>query len=314
MKKLLLTLVALVGVYTLSAQTLTETYNAGVTAYQAKDYATALPALETVVADGQLSESADEQKLAATAKTLVPNCYFRLAMAELQAKNYEAALEKANRSLDLAILYDVTKTENNAKRLIGMIYQQQGGEAYNAGDYATAAEIFAKGYESDPRNAQMANWLGSCYCELGNYTQGLAILNKEAANPNPKYAEQAAEAKEFVKRYTNNMVAGFQQNGDFDGMLAVAEQMLTADPQNAAALKLRVQAYDGKKDYTKVIELAEEAAMYQTDLEDSSYLYYLLGVAYNAKEMKPQAIAALQNVTAGASVEAAKAAIAELSK
>lgn len=314
MKKLLLTLVALVGVYTLSAQTLTETYNAGVTAYQAKDYATALPALETVVADGQLSESADEQQLAATAKTLVPNCYFRLAMAELQAKNYEAALEKANRSLDLAILYDVTKTENNAKRLIGMIYQQQGGEAYNAGDYATAAEIFAKGYESDPRNAQMANWLGSCYCELGNYTQGLAILNKVAANPNPKYAEQAAEAKEFVKRYTNNMVAGFQQNGDFDGMLAVAEQMLTADPQNAAALKLRVQAYDGKKDYTKVIELAEEAAMYQTDLEDSSYLYYLLGVAYNAKEMKPQAIAALQNVTAGASVEAAKAAIAELSK
>lgn len=314
MKKLLLTLVALVGVYTLSAQTLTETYNAGVTAYQAKDYATALPALETVVADGQLSESADEQQLAATAKTLVPNCYFRLAMAELQAKNYEAALEKANRSLDLAILYDVTKTENNAKRLIGMIYQQQGGEAYNAGDYATAAEIFAKGYESDPRNAQMANWLGSCYCELGNYTQGLAILNKEAANPNPKYAEQAAEAKEFVKRYTNNMVAGFQQNGDFDGMLTVAEQMLTADPQNAAALKLRVQAYDGKKDYTKVIELAEEAAMYQTDVEDSSYLYYLLGVAYNAKEMKPQAIAALQNVTAGASVEAAKAAIAELSK
>ena len=314
MKKLFLTLVALVGVYTLSAQTLTETYNAGATAYSAKNYAEALPALETVIADGMLSEDTAEQNLAATAKTLVPNCYFRLAMADLQAKNYEAALEKANRSLDLAILYDVTKTENNAKRLIGMIYQQQGGEAYNAGDYAAAAEIFAKGYEADPRNAQMANWLGSCYCELGDYTQGLAILNKVATNPNPKYAEQAAEAKGYVTMYTNNMVAGFQQSNDFDGMLAVAEQMLSVDPQNPTALKIRVQAYDGKKNYDQVIALAEEAAMYQVEAEDSSYLYYLLGVAYNAKEMKPQAIAALQNVTVGGSVEAAQAAIAELSK
>lgn len=314
MKKLLLTLVALVGVYTLSAQSLTETYNAGVQAYQAKNYAEALPSFETVIAEGMLSESADEQNLAATAKTLVPNCYFRLAQAELQAKNYEVAIEKANRALDLAILYDVTKTETNAKKLLGMIYQVQGGEAYNAGDYANAAEIFAKGYEADPRNAQMANWLGTCYCELGNFTQGLEILNKVASNPNPKYAEQAAEAKNLVKIYTNNMVAGFQQNNDFDGMLAVAEQMLSVDPQNAVALKIRVQAYDGKKNYDKVIELAEGAALYQAEAEDASYLYYLLGVAYNAKEMKPQAIAALQNVTAGDSVQAAQAAIAELSK
>jgi tetratricopeptide (TPR) repeat protein len=114
--------------------------------------------------------------------------------------------------------------------------------------------------------------------------------------------------------YTNNMVAGFQQSNDFDGMLAVAEQMLSVDPQNPTALKIRVQAYDGKKNYDQVIALAEEAAMYQVEAEDSSYLYYLLGVAYNAKEMKPQAIAALQNVTVGGSVEAAKAAIAELSK
>jgi tetratricopeptide (TPR) repeat protein len=314
MKKLFLTLVALVGVYTLSAQTLTETYNAGATAYSAKNYAEALPALETVIADGMISENPDEQNLAATAKTLVPNCYFRLAMADLQAKNYEAALEKANRSLDLAILYDVTKTENNAKRLIGMIYQQQGGEAYNAGDYATAAQIFAKGYEADPRNAQMANWLGSCYCELGDYTQGLAILNKVASNPNPKYAEQAAEAQNLVKLYTNNMVAGFQQNGDFDGMIAAAEQMLASEPENAVALKIRVQAYEGKKDLNKVIELAEAADLAQSDAEDANFLYYLLGSAYNAKEMKPQAIAAVQKVTAGPSMEAAQAALAELTK
>ena len=39
-----------------------------------------------------------------------------------------------------------------------------------------------------------------------------------------------------------------------------------------------------------------------------------LGAAYNAKEMKPQAIAAFKQVTDGPAAENAKAALAELSK
>ena len=43
-------------------------------------------------------------------------------------------------------------------------------------------------------------------------------------------------------------------------------------------------------------------------------MYYLLGAAYNAKEMRPQAIEAFQKVTAGAAVENAKTALSELTK
>lgn len=308
MKKLFLSALAMMAVCSLSAQSVSELCAKGVEAHNAKDYATAAAAFEQAI---ELSEGGEEANVA---KQNLPNCYFRLSMPELKNENYEKALEYANMSLELSILYDVPKTEANAKRMLGMIYQSQGGKAFNAKDYATAAEIFAKGYEADPKNAQMANWLGTCYCELGQYAEGLAILNKVAGNKNPKYAEQAAEAQNLVKLYTNNMVAGFQQNGDFDGMIAAAEQMLASEPENAVALKIRVQGYDGKKDLGKVIELAEQAALAQTDAEDASYLYYLLGSAYNAKEMKPQAIAALQKVTAGDSVEPAKAAIADLSK
>lgn len=308
MKKLFLSFAAVVAAFTLSAQSVSELCNKGIEAHNAKDYAAAAAAFEQAI---ELSEGSDEANVA---KQNLPNCYFRLSMPELKMKNYEKALEYANKALELSMVYDVPKTEANAKRMLGMIYQSQGGEAFNAKDYAVAAEVFAKGYEADPRNAQMANWLGTCYCELGKYAEGLAVLNKVAGNKNPKYAEQVAEAKELVKLYTNNMVAGFQQSGDFDGMIAAAEQMLASEPDNAAALKIRVQGYDGKKDLTKVIELAEAAALAQSDVEDASYLYYLLGSAYNAKEMKPQAIAALQKVTAGPSVEAAKAAVAELSK
>lgn len=314
MKRLFLSIVALMAVCTLSAQNLTDVFNQGVAAIQAKDYATALTAFEQVVNEGELSEDAQVQSCVATAKQQLPNCYFRLGLADLKAKNYETSLEKATKALDLAVLYGNAKAENNAAKLQGMIYQTQGGEAFNNKDFAAAAAVFEKGVAADPRNYQMSNWLGTCYCELGDYTKGLEVLNKVASNRNPKYAEQVAEAKNLVTMYTNNMVAGFQQNGDFDGMLAVAEQMLSNNPLNAVALKIRVQAYDGKKDYAKVIELAEEAALGQTEAEDASYIYYLLGSAYNAKEMKAEAIAALQKVTAGATLEAAQATITELSK
>ena len=49
-------------------------------------------------------------------------------------------------------------------------------------------------------------------------------------------------------------------------------------------------------------------------LKDDPLPENLLGAAYNAKEMKPQAIEAFRKVTAGPAVESAKAALAELTK
>lgn len=105
-----------------------------------------------------------------------------------------------------------------------------------------------------------------------------------------------------------------QAANDFDGIIKMADEMLEKNPASALALSVRLQAYNGKKDYAKVIELGEAAAEAQTTPEDKSQMYYLLGAAYNAKEMKPQAIAAFKQVTAGPNAENAKIAIAELSK
>lgn len=308
MKKLFLSFVAVMAVFTLSAQSAKEMCDKGVEAYNAKDRAAAAQYFEQAI------EHSDGSDDVAIAKQFIGKCYYQLGGAALMKQEYEKALEYFTLSVEKCQLYDDPTTEKKSASYVGTCYLKLAEGAFNSGDYATAMEPLAKGYEADPKNAKMANLLGTCYCELGQYGEGLTILNKVAGNPNPKYAEQAAEAQNLVKLYTNNMVAGFQQNGDFDGMIAAAEQMLAAEPENAVALKIRVQGYDGKKDLNKVIELAEAAALAQTDAEDASYLYYLLGTAYNAKEMKPQAIAALQKVTAGATVEAAKAAIADLSK
>lgn len=314
MRKLILSLAAVVAAFTVSAQTVTDVFNQGATAFSAKDFKTAVEAFEQVITLGMDSEVEGDASLVATAKKYIPKCYFQLGGRAIQSKDTDTALQYFTTAYDKAILFDDMDIESKASNWIGKCYKTKGGTLFNNKDYAAAAEVFAKGYEFNSKDAEMANYLGTCYCELGNYAEGLEILNKVVSNMNPKYEVESAKAKELVALYTNNMVAGYQQSGDFDGMIAVAEQMLAKDPASATALKIRVQAYDGKKDLAKVIELAEEAALAQSSEEDKSYLYYLLGSAYNAREMKPQAIAALKKVTAGPTAEAAAAAVAELSK
>lgn len=103
----------------------------------------------------------------------------------------------------------------------------------------------------------------------------------------------------MIALYTNNKVATLQAANDFDGIIAMADALLAKNAENALAQKVRLQAYASKKDYNKVIELGEAAAKVQTDPEDVSLMYLTLGAAYNAKEMKPQAIEAFQEGDGG---------------
>ena len=108
----------------------------------------------------------------------------------------------------------------------------------------------------------------------------------------------------FIKKY--NYVFVFLLLDD--GIIAMAEQLEDA----AMAQKITMQAYYGKRDFNKMIELSAAALEVQTTDEGRSDIYYLLGVAYNEKEQFDAAIAAMKNVTAGANVENAKAVIAAL--
>lgn len=312
MKKVFLSVIALMGAMTLSAQDVTAIYNEAAAAYGARDYAGAAAKFEQVIDLGLDSEEA--ASLVATAKTTLPACYFMLGGGGVKAKNYEVALTNFIKSADLAELYGDMNQMAKAKGWVAKIYQLQGGDAFNTKDYATAADIFAKGYAADPDNTGMALNLAMSYCEMGEYAKGMEVYEAIAAKNHPKYAEDVAKANEMMALYTNNEVAKLQAASNFDGIIAMADALLEKNPAGALAQNVRLQAYANKKDYAKVIELAEGAAAVQTDPADKSLMYYLLGAAYNAKEMKPQAIAAFKQVTAGSAVENAKTALAELSK
>ena len=180
---------------------------------------------------------------------------------------------------------------------------------------------FAKGYEANPQNTDLALNLAMSYCELGQFDKGMEVYRNVAAMNPSRYADAIAKAKEMMAFYTINQVAKFQAEGNNDAVIEMAEKMLAEDPASALAEKIRLQAYNGKKEYDKVIELGETAAMAQTSEEEKSDVYFLVGAAYNAKynaggnkdaALKDKAISYLNKVVAGNSVEAAKAAVEAL--
>ena len=312
MKKLFVLVIVLFAAMSLSAQDVTAIFNEAGAAYNAKNFTEAAAKFEQVIEQGMDNEEAASQ--VATAKKTLPVCYFMMGGGAVRTKNYDAALKNFTKSAELAELYGDMSQMAKANGWVAKIYQIQGGEAFNNKDYTTAAGVFEKGYKADPDNTGMALNLAMSYCEMGEYEKGMEIYEAVAAKTHPKYAEDAAKAKEMMALYTNNKVAALQGAGDFDGIIAMADVQLEKNPASALFQNVRLQAYANKKDYNKVIELGQAAADVQTDEADKSLMYYLLGAAYNAKEMKPQAIAAFKQVTDGPAAENAKAALAELSK
>ena len=312
MKKIFVSAVALMAALTLSAQDVTTIFNEAGAAFNAKDFAGAAAKFEQVIDLGIDNDEVASQ--VATAKATLPKCYYYLGGAAIKSQNYDEALKQFSKSAELAELYGDMTQMSKSNGWVAKIYQIQGGDAFNNKDYVTAASVFEKGYKADPDNTAMALNLAMSYCEMGEYEKGMDIYEAIAAKTHPKYAEDVAKAKEMMALYTNNKVAELQQAGDFDGIITMADAQLEKNPASALFQKVRLQAYSGKKDYAKVIELGQAAADAQTDEEDRSLMYYVLGAAYNAREMRDQAIAAFQKVTAGEAAENARAALAELQK
>ena len=278
-----------------------ETYNKAVAAYNSKDFASAATAFETLIDQGLDSEDLDVQSWVATAKKSVPVCYFQMGLTAAKGNDFNTAVENLTKSANKAALYGELQQERMSNMLMAKIYLMWGGKPFNEKNYAEAAEIFAKGYAADPKNMEMANFLGICYCELGDFQKGLVIFNEIASQDNPKYAEDVVKVKENIKLYTNNRIAKLQGENDFDGIIAVADEMLAVNPQDALAQKIRLQALFDKKDYAGVIASAEEAAAVQTDEEERSDVYFIFGCSLQCPARCPQqAIDALSKVTAGA--------------
>ena len=311
MKKLIMTVVALMGATALFAQTdVVATFQQATANAKAGNYAEAIAQFESVVEAGWDIDDPDANQLKAIqgSKRFIVTCYNKLGVAAVNAKEYDAAIEYFTNAANSAEIYEDLAGMNKNKTMIGQVYQGQGADAFNSGDYATSIEVFSKGYAADPRNTEMALNLAESYFRSDMYQEGMKICTKIAGMNADKFAEAIAEAQSKMDMYTNNEVAKLQMANDYDGIIAMAAELDDA----AMAAKITMQAYYGKKDFNKMIEASAAALEAQTTDEGRSNIYYLLGVAYNEKGQFDQAIAAMQQVTAGSNVANAAAVIEAL--
>lgn len=317
MKKVFLAVVALFAIGSISAQTaddVTAKFNEAANLMNAKDFAGAVAALNEVVAlsaDVEGTEATAEQ-----AQTYIPTCYFQAGLKQAQSQQLDEALVNFENAAETAQLYSNPKIMRNAKTMIGRVYTMKGGSAFNSGDYAAAAEVFAKGFDADPSNTKLGLNLAKSYYELGKFDEAVAVHKSILAQTLPRYAADKAQAKVDMTYYFTKNIAEMQQAEEVDNaaILALVEKWVDADATDATANKMLVSQHLAMKNYDKVIELAEAVAAMQVEEADKSDVYYSLGMAHNAKEQKAEAIAALKQVTAGNAAAAAKTAVAELSK
>jgi tetratricopeptide (TPR) repeat protein len=319
MKKLKIALaaVALFAAGTLSAQdlaSLTAKLTEAAEAVKAKNYAAAVPLFEAVIADGMDIDGAEP--VVAGAKQALPQAIYRMGGAAVQAGKHDEALAAFTKAAELSELYGNVAVLNNARNWISRTVMMQGASAFNAKDYAAAAEIFQKGYDANPNDTALGMNLAMSYSGLKEFSKSAPIYIHiiELAAGDNRFAADAAKARENYSLDVLEKASESAKAGDFDAAIAATDELLAVMPEDAPAQLTRLQAYNSLKNYAKVTELGEAAATAQTTPEAVSDVWYLVGAAYQNMQNLPQAIAAYGKVTAGDNVAAAKTQITELQK
>lgn len=305
------------GVYAQDLDTVEANYNKAVELVQAKDFAGAIPMLESVINDGfDLGDDAIEYVKGA--QKLVPTCYFQLGGRNFNT-NVDEAIVNFEKAAELSELYGNMDILGKAKMWIGRSYTKKGADAFNNKDYATAAEIFAQGYAADPSNTDLALNLAKSYGEMGienpeYMTKAMEVYDSIIALTHSKFAEAVAQAKKDKGYFQTVNITKLVAAKDFDTAYAQIDEILATDPDNAAVNFILLQAATNQQNWAKVIANGEKAAGLQDSDEMKSEAYFLLGAAYQNTDNKAKAIEAYRKVAAGAKVDTAKAQIAALQK
>ena len=313
MKLVLSLLAATVLTLNVSAQSLTEVnekFNAGGTAMQAKDFEKAAALFAEVIQEGAGIEGAAETVTAA--QRYLPQSLLMAGTALAAQQNFEGAIAKLAEARDRAELYGNAQMMRSAVQRIGQVYFASGADAYNNDRYAEAVDIFSKGFEADPTNTDMALNLARSYDKLGNLEEAVNVYQSiiDLEGRHSRYAEPAAVAKKEQEEAVLVVASAAGAEGNLEEVNRLADLL----PGSEAVALMRVQVANNKKDYRSVIEYAPAAAELQTNEDNKSSIYFMLGAAYQNTENKAKAIESFRKVTAGPNAAQARQLVTDLQK
>lgn len=292
---------------------LNNTYAAAMSAISAKDYPLAI---EKLNASMELALNEDNFDYVLKVQKYLPTCYLYNGNAKARAKDTVGAAADFEKAIELGTLYNDNKVVRSAKGNISKVYKMMGAGAFNSKDYASAAEVFAKGYEANPQDTDLALYLAMSYCELKDFENGVKVYSNIIAleNRHSKFVEPANEAKEKLSNYLLVKAQEEIAAGNKEAAYATLETLTNAIPENCTNQVFRLQIAANNKDWDNVIAWGEAAAPQMVTPEDQGEIYYLVAFAYDSKNDNEKAIATYRLVTAGDKLAASKKRAAELAE
>ncbi len=286
----------LMGAFVANAQTaqdLAAKYNEAMQKAQAKEYVAAATLLEEVVAQGE--SLADAAETVGKAKEMLTQVYFVYGGTLARAQKFDEALPYLEKA--------AAAGDQRANAYIVQINNALGAAAWNGGDFAKAAELFAKAHAVAPEDAKISAQLAESYAKIKEYDKSFELFRALTAAGD-------ASAKERQAFYMLFQANELQSDEPARALALLGESIeLNGDPK---AYMLLMNIASKTNDYAKLIEFGERAAEAQTDASDKSTAYSMLGLAYEKQGRKNEAIAAYRKVVAGPNAAAAKAQVAAL--
>src|SRR5699024_1029441 len=150
----------------------------------------------------------------------------------------------------------------NSRKLISQTYTVMGADAFNNQQWDKAIEIFSKGYEANPTDTDLALYLAESYAASGDYENGMKIYRDivELESRHSRYKEPADAAREKIVYYQTIRASEAVEAGNIEEAYTILGDILSVDPDNAAASLMRIQVATNNKDWARVIEWGDAAA------------------------------------------------------
>lgn len=290
---------------------LNNTYAEAMTAIKAKDFGLAIEKLNKAM---ELANTEDNFDYVLKVQKYLPTCYLYSGNRKAGAKDTAGAVADFEKAIELGTLYSDAKVVRGAKTNISKVYKMMGAGAFNSKDYASAAEVFAKGYEANPQDTDLGLYLAMSYCEMKDFENGVKVYTNiiDLENRHSKFIEPANQAKEKISYYLLLKAQEEIAAGNKEAAYATLETLTNAIPENYTNNLFRLQTAAGNNDWDKVIEWGNASAAKMATPEEQSEIYYLVAVAHDTKNENDKAIETYKLVTAGDKLAASKKRAAEL--
>jgi tetratricopeptide (TPR) repeat protein len=253
-----------------------------------------------------LGEEGEETK--ALAEIQIPKLHYSLARESMKAKNYVAAIEKFNKAIETADMYNDEKVKSSSLKLIPQLHYILANSYSKGQDFENAHANYDKAIEYDPNYTKAILGKGLVYRTQGDVENMKVTLDKVieiGLNTNDPKSVETAE-KVLQNTYFNAAVRALSEQKTEEAEEALK---LTIDYGNESveAYYQLGKIFNTKKQFNEAVAKINKALELETGGEEAkAKLYYELATSYVGLGDTTAACDAYKNASFGAYAENAK--------